>query len=50
MKGGARPPEFLATHPEPETRMKQLTKEMPAALALYDKSEHQPAREIAVAH
>ena len=33
--GGARPPEFLSTHPAPETRIKDLQKQMPEAMKYY---------------
>ena len=33
--GGARPPEFLSTHPNPETRVRDLQRWMPEALAEY---------------
>ena len=36
--GGARPPEFLSTHPNPETRVKDLEGWMPEALAEYEKT------------
>ena len=34
--GGSRPPEFLSTHPSPESRMSALRRLMPAANALRD--------------
>ncbi|MBU0517872.1 M48 family metallopeptidase [bacterium] len=34
--GGARPPEFLSTHPNPETRVEQLHEWMPEALQYYN--------------
>jgi predicted Zn-dependent protease len=36
--GGARPPEFLSTHPGPESRIARLEALMPQALALYEGS------------
>jgi predicted Zn-dependent protease len=33
--GGSRPPEFLATHPTPETRIKQIEAEVPEAMKYY---------------
>lgn len=37
-EGGARPPEFLSTHPGPESRIARLEELMPEALALYEGS------------
>ncbi len=34
-RGGARPPEFLSTHPAPETRIQNLQNYMPEAMAAY---------------
>jgi predicted Zn-dependent protease len=34
-KGGARPPEFLSTHPAPETRIKQIQALIPEAMKYY---------------
>jgi predicted Zn-dependent protease len=34
-KGGARPPEFLSTHPAPETRIKQIQAFIPEAMKYY---------------
>lgn len=36
--GGARPPEFLSTHPSHETRIKNLNEWMPKAMKYYNKS------------
>ncbi|RJP76627.1 MAG: M48 family peptidase [Candidatus Zixiibacteriota bacterium] len=36
--GGARPPEFLSTHPNPEKRVDQLQEWMPEALRYYEES------------
>jgi predicted Zn-dependent protease len=33
--GGSRPPEFLSTHPAPQTRINRLKALMPEALAIY---------------
>lgn len=38
--GGSRPPEFLSTHPNPETRMSDLRKWMPEALKAYRDAGH----------
>lgn len=37
-EGGARPLEFLSTHPAPDTRIQRLRQQMPAALAEYERS------------
>lgn len=34
--GGAKPPEFLSTHPSDETRAKRLARQMPEAVRIYD--------------
>ena len=36
--GGPRPPEFLSTHPSPQTRIEDLRKRMSTALPLYEKA------------
>jgi predicted Zn-dependent protease len=36
--GGARPPEFLTTHPSPQTRIEDLRKRLPTAFPLYEKA------------
>ena len=36
--GGGRPPEFLSTHPSPDTRVKQLEELMPKAMAIYERT------------
>jgi predicted Zn-dependent protease len=33
--GGSRPPEFLSTHPAPETRIKDIEAEIPEAMKYY---------------
>lgn len=38
-KGGSKPPEFLSTHPSDETRAKRLSRQMPAAVAIYEASK-----------
>lgn len=35
--GGSRPPEFLSTHPHPDTRIADLKKQLPEALKYYKK-------------
>lgn len=35
-KGGERPPEFLSTHPAPETRMRDLQTQIPEAMKYYE--------------
>lgn len=37
-QGGAAPPEFLSTHPSPDTRIKDLQEWMPEALGYYEKA------------
>ncbi len=37
--GGAKPPEFLSTHPSGRTRIRDLSKAMPEALALYREAQ-----------
>lgn len=37
--GGARPPEFLSTHPEPATRIQEIQGHMPEALRYYEASQ-----------
>ena len=34
-KGGSRPPEFLSTHPAPETRIKEIEAQIPEAMKYY---------------
>ena len=34
--GGQRPPEFMSTHPHPETRVQQLRDWMPEAMKYYN--------------
>ncbi len=42
MAGGSRPPEFLSTHPNPETRIAQLQSWMPEALPYYEAATRRP--------
>lgn len=35
--GGSRPPQFISTHPAPETRIRNLERAMPEAIALYER-------------
>ncbi|GIX30353.1 MAG: Zn-dependent protease [Porticoccaceae bacterium] len=37
-EAGPRPVEFLSTHPAPETRMRELERHLPQALALYEEA------------
>ncbi len=37
--GGAQPPQFLSTHPHPDTRIKQLNKWMPEAVKVYEQNK-----------
>ena len=34
-KGGSRPPEFLSTHPAPETRIREIEAFLPGAMKYY---------------
>ena len=36
-QGGAKPPEFLSTHPSDETRIRKIKEQMPEALKYYQK-------------
>ena len=38
-QGGAKPPEFLSTHPSDETRAKRLARQMPEAIRIYEASK-----------
>lgn len=40
--GGARPPEFLSTHPAPESRIQELRNKMPGAMDLYRQTSDRP--------
>jgi len=39
--GGARPPEFLSTHPSGQTRIDDLSNRMPSAMSLYEQARAQ---------
>lgn len=42
--GGAKPPEFLSTHPADDTRIKKLQAAMPEAMKFYNASTKNPGR------
>jgi predicted Zn-dependent protease len=44
--GGKQPVEFMSTHPSHGTRIKDLTKAMPEALAIYDKVPKAPVTDL----
>ncbi|WP_455388310.1 M48 family metallopeptidase [Petrachloros mirabilis] len=46
LSGGGGPSEFLSTHPGHETRIAQLKKWMPEAMAIYQKRQPVPAAEL----
>jgi predicted Zn-dependent protease len=46
LSGGGGPAEFLSTHPGHETRIAQLKKWMPEAMAIYQKRQPVPAAEL----
>jgi predicted Zn-dependent protease len=46
MGGGKQPAEFMSTHPSHGTRIKELTKAMPEALAVYEKVEKAPVSDL----
>ena len=46
MSGGGGPSEFLSTHPGHETRIEQLKKWMPEAMAIYQAKQPVPAAEL----
>jgi len=48
LSGGGGPSEFLSTHPGHETRIEQLNKWMPEALAIYQTKSGGPAMELPV--
>lgn len=48
MSGGKGPAEFLSTHPGHETRIEQLKKWMPEAMAIYQTKQTVPAGELPV--
>jgi predicted Zn-dependent protease len=50
MSGGKGPAEFLSTHPGHETRIEQLKKWMPEAMAIYHAKQAVPAGELPVLH
>ncbi len=43
--GGGGPPEFLSTHPSPDTRVKQLEELMPKAMAIYERTKEVARRQ-----
>jgi predicted Zn-dependent protease len=43
-EAGARPPEFLSTHPSPGTRIRDLERMMPQAMTLYQQAQAQGLR------
>jgi predicted Zn-dependent protease len=45
---GARPPEFLSTHPDPLNRIKNMEKWMPKAKEYYAASQKKPNRKLAM--
>lgn len=45
-KGSPRPPEFLSTHPDNGTRIANLQRHMPEALAVYENSQKAPNYQI----
>ena len=47
--GGKNPPEFMSTHPHVDTRIKELQKRLPEALAIYEKSKKIPTKLITLA-
>jgi predicted Zn-dependent protease len=50
MSGGKGPAEFLSTHPGHETRIEQLKKWMPEAMAIYHAKQVVPTGELPVLH
>ena len=46
MPGGGAPAEFMSTHPSHETRIDQLKKWMPEAMAIYQKKPSMPPAEL----
>jgi predicted Zn-dependent protease len=46
LSSGGGPAEFLSTHPGHDTRIEQLKKWMPEAMAIYQKSQPVPAAEL----
>ena len=46
MSGGGAPAEFMSTHPSHETRIDQLKKWMPEAMAIYQSKPSVPAAEL----
>jgi predicted Zn-dependent protease len=46
MSGGGAPAEFMSTHPSNETRIDQLKKWMPEAMAIYQSKQSVPAAEL----
>jgi predicted Zn-dependent protease len=48
LAGGARPPEFLSTHPATERRIENMRKWMPKAKQFYEQSQKKPNRRLAI--
>lgn len=43
-KGGAQPPEFLSTHPTPQTRMERLEQQIPGMMPAYEQARARGVR------
>lgn len=44
--GGKQPPQWLSTHPSHETRIQDLEKLLPEAMAIYEKRDHAPVAQL----